>query len=499
MTLLSKIPPYIRQEDISDLRLPREERIETANKKLYKAKLARSVYQVHPEFFGYQPKKDIKPDKPEAAVKNKLDAKSDFYIYFYFHGLSLLNPKGTFCTITSNSWLDVGYGKNLQEFLLKQCCLKMVLDNSAKRSFASADVNTVICLISAPDKAKESGVQHDTCFVNFTVPYEAILDAIIFYEIETAEGRMPSAPEHRIHQISQQELLQQGIRYRKYEGDKWGGKYLRAPDIYWYLLKNKRDKLGRVGDVAEVRRGFTTGANTFFLLNHRTISRWGIEDEFLHPIINSPKDVRSLKVRSEQFPYQLFMCSSERSSLIGTAALGYITWGERQNFHQRPTCRNRRKWYNIGTRPLPYLNFPRVIGSTVRTIYASDGCYAMDNFAEIHLPIDLRLPLCISLNSTLFQLMVNVNGRANLGGGALAVQIYELANLLCVDPEHILGDLDQTILESEEWDVLDLSPARCYIDNIIFDILELTRSERDGVYEAVTQLVTTRLQKAKSV
>ena len=493
-------PPYIRQEDISDLRLPRDERIKTANKKLYKAKLARSVYQAHPKFFGYQLKKDIKPDKPEAAVKNKLDAKSDLYIYFYFHGLSLLNPKGTFCTITSNSWLDVGYGKNLQEFLLKQCCLKMVLDNSAKRSFATADVNTVICLISAPNANQESCLQHTARFVNFTVPFEAILDAVIFYEIETAKGRAPT-PEHRIYQLSQQMLLKDGMGGKEYSGNKWGGKYLRAPDIYWHLLEKGKGKLVRIRDVAEVRRGFTTGANTFFLLDQGTVSAWQIEDEFLRPVINSPKDVGNLKVRPESFLYKLFMCLKEKSELNGTAALNYIKWGEKQNFHRRPTCRSRRRWYDVGTRPLVHLNFPRVIGSTVRTIYAPNGCYAMDNFAEIHLPVNLRLPVCISLNSTLFQLMVNVNGRSNLGGGALAVQIYELENLLCVNPELILnGDqINQGILESEEWDVLKPSPARRSIDNIIFDILGLTQGERDGVYEAVIQLVTTRLEKARSV
>ena len=62
----------------------------------------------------------------------------------------------------------------------------MVLNNSAKRSFENADVNTVICLISAPNRDQESCLQHLARFVNFTVPFEAILDAIIFYEIETA-------------------------------------------------------------------------------------------------------------------------------------------------------------------------------------------------------------------------------------------------------------------------------------------------------------------------
>ncbi len=52
----------------------------------------------------------------------------------------------------------------------------------------------------------------------------------------------------------------------KYIGEKWGAKYLRAPDIYWTILAKGRGKLVRLGDVAEAQRGFTTGANEFFLL-----------------------------------------------------------------------------------------------------------------------------------------------------------------------------------------------------------------------------------------
>jgi len=157
-------PPYVRQENIRDPRSQedsirerraaesvgaRRRRAEgdgtpSEGKRAYKAKLARSVYQTFPTFFRY----DAGKDKPA----RKLDAKSDLYIYFYFHGLSLLNPKGSFCFITSNSWLDVGYGKDLQEFLLKHCHVKLVIDNQAKRSFASADVNTVIVLFSAPGR-----------------------------------------------------------------------------------------------------------------------------------------------------------------------------------------------------------------------------------------------------------------------------------------------------------------------------------------------------------
>ena len=123
-------PPYVRQEKISSPKFPRNS-ITADDKNNYKAKLARSVYQAFPDFFGYKREKDIKPENPSPAVSHKLDAKSDLYIYFYFHALSLLNSKGSFCFITSNSWLDVGYGKDLQEFLLKHCHIKQIIDNQS--------------------------------------------------------------------------------------------------------------------------------------------------------------------------------------------------------------------------------------------------------------------------------------------------------------------------------------------------------------------------------
>ena len=194
-------PPYVRQENIADPLLPRE-KITAANKKEYKAKLARSVYQLFPRFFGYKAGKD--------TVAHKLDAKSDLYVYFYFHGLSLLNPKGAFSFITSNSWLDVGYGKDLQEFLLRHCHVKVVLDNQSKRSFASADVNTVIVLFSHANDRKECDLRKVARFVMFKSPFEHVVSPDIFSGIEAAETRK-AVTDYRVLPIVQADLLEAGM------------------------------------------------------------------------------------------------------------------------------------------------------------------------------------------------------------------------------------------------------------------------------------------------
>ena len=259
------------------------------------------------------------------------------------------------------------------------------------------------------------------------------------------------------------------------------------------------DKLVYVRDVANIRMGLKTGANNFFILDEEKITTWNIENTFLRPILSSPKDTKRIHINPKRLPHQLFMCSLQESDLSGTPTLAYIKWGETYNYHRRPSCKSRQQWYNVGERPIPQLNFQCVIGSTAGTFYIEKECYALDKFADVYTLAEFKLPLCISLNSTFFQLMVNVNGRSNLGGGALVIKIYELEDLLCVNPKLIqCHEIDHTVLKSENWDVLNPSPERRYIDDLIFDILQLTQGERDGVYEAVTQLVTTRLAKAKT-
>ena len=491
-------PPYVRQENIADPKISRE-KVTTASKSAYKAKLARSVYQAFPRFFSYKRENDVKPNKPAAAVSHKLDAKSDLYIYFYFHGLSRLNPKGSFCFITSNSWLDVGYGKDLQEFTLKHCHIKQIIDNQSRRSFASADVNTVICLFSAPDERRQSGLDCTARFVSFNTPFEAILDPVIFYEIETASER-GRTQEHRIDPISQRSLLKSGIvdasPKPKYTGDKWGGKYLRAPDIYWTILEKGQGKLVRLGDVVEVRRGFTTGANEFFYLDDEDIRQWEIEEEFLKPVIKSPRECKSILIDSSQLKFKLFMCNKDREDLKDTAALEYIEYGESRGFNQRPSCSGRARWWSSSVES----------GNSILVKEANDTSAAFYN-PDKYL-VDCRLyyaslsdDIFLFLNSALGAMFFELYNRAGLGEGARSMMVSDYEQVPVLTEVSINNK--KALLES----ISCLSPRKlahsetewASLDGIIFDALNLTQGERDAVYEAVIDLVEARLKKASSL
>ena len=499
-------PPYVRQESIA---APVVHGFQvTDDKKEYKAKLALSVYQAFPRFFGYKASTN--------TPSHKIDARSDLYIYFYLHGLSLLNDKGSFCFITSNSWLDVGYGADLQEFLLKHSHVKLVLDNQVRRTFVNADINSVIVLFSAPDDRREWALEKTARFVMFRVPFEHIVDPVIFDEIEEATERK-ATKEYRVFPIQQGKLLEDGceipekeesgkatgplIKVARYIGNKWGGKYLRAPDIYWTILEKGKGKLVRLGDIAEVRFGIKTGANEFFYLDDDRIREWEIEEEFFKPVIKSPRECKRILVNPDELKFKLFMCNKDKRELKGTAALEYIEWGESQGFHERPSCAGRARWWDLGVRRLPPIISPSSVSELPRT-FANQGVFIDKRLYEIY-PKNKVEPILLATNAITCSLFLELGSRTGLGEGLLDLAVYELADcFVLVPPES--NKLKAVLEEARLRDFLPLrqeiqNANRKELDSIVFDALGLTQGERDAVYEAVINLVEGRLKKAGSV
>lgn len=484
-------PPYVRQELIQDPVQPSPQ-VATVDGQRYRGRLARAVYANWPRTFGYDWVRD--------RARWTLDARSDLYIYCLLQGLALLHEQGRFCFLTSNSWLDVKYGRHLQEFLLTRGQVNLVIDNRSRRSFARAGVNTAIALLGpAHDTAALHlpSLRHVVRFVMLAVPFEEAIEPTIWAHIEGANNRCTTA-DYRVFPVSQAELLSSATdaEQKRFLGDRWGGKYLRAPDIYWRILEKHREKLVRLSDVARVRRGITTGANDFFFLDKEDLANWGIEEEFLARAVKSPRECERVWLDQDKgaWPY-LFMCHRERNDLQGTAALAYIEYGEARGFHHRPTCRSRSRWWDVGLRTGARVHCNYLVGKVMR-FYGSDGLFlASDNFQEIHSEIDPGA-IAAACNSSLCQLFVNVLGRSNFGGGLLKAQTYEVRALLIPNPLLLAGAAGQIMRGSGLLDLDD--PNRFALDDLIFDLLGLTPGERDAVHQAVNVLVGSRLSKADS-
>ncbi len=408
-------------------------------------------------------------------------SRSDLYCYFYARALQLLRDGGLQVFVCSNSWLDVGYGAKLQEYLLNNAHVQAIYESAVERQFATADINTVVSVIR---KTGAVAVGDTTRFVSLRDEFEtALADASARREIVRRRAALRAA----------------GRDGNKHVGDKWGGKYLRAPDIYHTILNNYGNKLVRLGDVATVRFGIKTGANDFFYLTPETIKHWGVEAEYCRPVMTTPQESRRIAVDPSRLPKRLFMCHDDKDALKGTGALAYIQWGESQGYHTRTSVKSRKRWYDLGERDNVYLGMNKLVDTTARTFLASNGAYFTDNFQVMTLGSAANpVRLCVALNSTVFQLMINTEARSNFGQGVLEIQTYETANASIVNPE-LLTDPAASAFNAADWDVLNPSAARRHIDDAVFDVLGLTQGEREAVYAGVAELVGNRKRRAGSV
>jgi len=548
-------PPYIRTRGISPPFKPKNETTKNEIQK-YKDDLIENIKIKYP------------------FIK-KFDRNCDYYIYFYFQGLSLLNPKGTFCFITSNSWLDVEYGRILQEFLVKFVPIKAIYDNQVKRSFAHASINTVIVFLKAPlienyKNPNPTCLDNITKFIMLKKPYEEVVSSQNLIAInnflpdtQSLFGNILKTDQFRVYGIKQRDLLKKGLEIKKneifdnqlsekYIGSKWGGKYLRAPDIYFTILEKGKGKLVRLGDIAEVRRGFTTGTNEFFYIedvtdkiqssqikskiknigdfsnvkeikeaglriiyNKKDDSYWLIEKEFLKPIIKTSRECKSIIVELKNLKYKVIVCCKSKNELNRSKLLDYIKWGETQGYSKRPTCANRKYWWNLGEK----IGAPIIVTEKIGERYIT--CLNPNNFLENKLLYGV-IPkteinynkIVFLLNSIVCRLFLEILSRQLTGAQAIAdidVNVWKDILILNTNIKDVKNNLDEritySIFQELRFDptkpIRDQEPNplpdRKALDDIVFDALGLTEEERKEVYWATAELVKNRLDKARSV
>ncbi len=505
-------PPYTRQEEISKI-FPKN--IEYKSKLIGKALL------------------DLRGKKIADISK-----RAGIHAYFFVHGTKFLRDGGHFGFIVSNSWLDVDYGKGLQEFFLKNYKIIAIIESKVERWFEEADINTcIIILQKCKDKKKR-----DENLVRFVYLKKPLRDFIPpaqdmwekqverLHAIDKlkktilAHNDFYENDELRIYPKTQKELWDEGFdpEVKKYVGAKWG-KYLRAPEIFFKILDKGKGKLVPLKDVAKVRRGFTTGANKFFYLTEEEIKRRKIEKEYLQPIIFSLKEIKGYRLNKKVLTKKVIICDKAKERLKGTNLLKYIKWGEKQGYDKRPTCASRgpENWYVLG-KDWNYapLIFPAKVGERM-PVFLNDNVFEDKKLYGItpRKPSD-TLILAALLNSTMSQFFIEFTCRQLTGSQAIAdidvivveslpilhvnkisksikaKLIDKFNNLAKTDAESIFKEIS---FSPEEVFLDKVKPDRRELDKIIMgEILGLTDKEQLEVYRAVVDLVKSRIEKAKS-
>lgn len=510
-------PPYTRQEEITEI----------TGKEGYKDSMINKAL--------------LEGNRKLANISKR----AGIHAYFFVHGTKFLKDGGHFGFIVSNSWMDVDYGKGLQELFLMNYKIIAIIESKVERWFEDADVNTCIIIL---EKCKDQKERDDN-LVRFAYLFKPLrhfippahdmwekqkerLDAIEKLEKTIlAHNDFYRNDELRIYPKKQSELWEEGFdtEENKYTGSKWG-KYLRAPAIFFTILEKGKDKLVPLKEIADVRFGIKTGANEFFYLTEEEIEKKGIEKEFwMHKdenenwvpnyIIKSSKECKSITAKQEDLKFRVLMINKEKKSLNKTNVLKWIKKGEREGFHHRPTCASRGKqWYDLGIWEKP--DFVWSDAYNIRfAVYETQKTWADKRFFFITVHNKRNYDIVLAfLNSTIIPLLIEISGITSLGEGAVYTNVYWL-EVLGVPTHKIISSRDLSpVLEKlktrevlsifdeigastpDEVSLEKVKPDRRELDKIVMgDILGLTEEEQLEVYRAVVDLVKSRIEKAKSV
>jgi len=419
---------------------------------------------------------------------------SDLYIYFLLRSFSALVAGGRIAVITADSWMNVGYGQFLRNYLLQEFVIEKIVTID-RRIFEDADVKPA--MLFAYKRPVRKSVHFDFLRVRNGLPAKHV-----FAHIKNPE-------------LQHEDIERNRVKQSNLKGDYPWSIHIKAPDTYRRIATHQLTK--PVSDLAKTQIGHQTLAKDFFVLTPEIIDRWQLESEFVRPLAHSAKFLRHPIITKDQEPeYYLFYCSKAKSELIGTNALKYIENAELlevairgknktvvgfQN-KERIQKASRANWYDLQTRLVKRgtssIIIPRLVYKTY-IVYWNQALYESGElFIEFRpfLTESTEIYLAI-LNSTVTEIVFRVHaqlyggGTYNMNSGAIkSVPILD-AGLLNVQQKSGLVSAYRHFLQTNGQD-------RSQIDDVIFDILGFENEAREQCHTVLKELILMATSSKKS-
>ncbi len=261
-----------------------------------------------------------------ARLSLKVSSLSGSYVYFFLEALLRLNEGGRLVFITPTEFLDVRYGQAVKEALLNHCeideIIVLEMDELAFEGVLTTSAITIATKRGSPSR-----------------------------RFRLVEGKLNGSIE----------------KGREIE---LSAKVASAALPWTPLLPSRAERIAplldgrtaRLGDYCRVRRGIATGDNSFFVMTRAEVEQWGIEEQFLVPVVLGSKDLPTTGPLDTDFHASrieagargfLFFCHDPIDALRETNALRYIEHGQELGLHERFNCRTRKPWYGVEPVPPP--------------------------------------------------------------------------------------------------------------------------------------------------
>jgi len=481
-----------------------------------------------------------------------LSKQSDLHVYFWPVAAQFLADGGWFGFLTSSSWLDARYGFALQCWVLLNFRLVAVIESVDEPWFEDARVKTVVTILQRchDEKRRDETLVR---FVRLKRPLAEILGerkdegqkqgaaerlrdlilktktdrstdqlrimvkrqgelwreglsvarmfakqkALAAHELESEDGEEETAENDE--RASQADTQSEQVFAAEYGGGKWG-RYLRAPDFYFEVMREFGHRFTRLGEVASIKYGILSGCDALFmprnvsaklLTEHQSEAEWQalplmkrckrtevesgkvvivrcgdntlhpIESEFVRPEVHSLMQVDRPVVSPQQLDRVVLWVNQPLKELKGTYVHHFITWGSKQTFAsnksksvpvpQRPGCAGRSPWYDLTGRH-PGIGFWPMAQKYRHIIpWNPHSLVCNHNLFAIHSPglSDFEeKALMAALNSTMIGLFKHFYGRYAGSEGTLKTEVVDVLMLEIPSPTIASKELCQRLSDA---------------------------------------------------
>jgi adenine-specific DNA-methyltransferase len=263
-------------------------------------------------------------ERLQALVQERLGIRisglAGLYCYFLLLSDAWLEDGGLSVWLIPSEFMDVNYGAAVKEYLTRVQLLHL-------HKFCPSDVQFDDALVSS---------------------------AVVVFK------KAKPAPHHEVIFSLGRSLIQPGHSVSLQHGS------IRAADKWTqYTTASGRGRVGQdilFGDLFTIRRGLATGNNRFFILPRAEAMRLGLPEEFLRPILPSPRQLsdRVIEANSDGFPrldpqLTILDCRLSESEVQKRhpGLWRYLEAGIEKGIHESYLTSRRVPWYSQEDRPPP--------------------------------------------------------------------------------------------------------------------------------------------------
>lgn len=403
-------------------------------------------------------------DKIRSMTGLKISGLCSSFVYFFINAAQFLGRKARMAFITPYEAFEAFYSVPLKEFIAERLVLKaLILFDEDQFAFPGVETAASITLVEGADASRS-----DVKFIKVR-NWPGAQNLIEVVEKSDIKGTF-SWGHVNVMPYSIVKVREKWTTYTNFE----------TPRIHSPFTVPLRE-------LARIMRGIATGANDFFVLTDEEVKKWGIEREFLRPVITRTREVQKCVLCHEDLrrlgrtgkKRWLFYCALSPEALEKTKALKYIEYGERLGYPNRSLIKSRKRWYELEKRDIPPIIFTYLTRGNARFIYNTANALALNVFLLIY-PIDeiandeIKLKALLAyLNSDISRRMLRTVGRT-YGGKTLKLEPRELDILPALDVRKLdRGKLKELAKLFEGLCGSETDAFRARIDKAVMKLLQV--------------------------